>query len=73
MIVDIAMPFLFLVSLVKSRIHARIRRNCNRISILRNDHVSMKVGFVRNIFALLALPAQPIAAPRHRVVIAHVA
>jgi hypothetical protein len=48
--------------LVKSPIHAKSRRNCNCIFSLCNGNVFIKVGFVRNIFAIFALPVEPIAA-----------
>jgi hypothetical protein len=42
---------LFLL-LVKSRINVRIRRNCNGLFILNNDHVRIAGGFVRSILAV---------------------
>ena len=37
------------LTIVKSRINARIRRNSNRIFILYKDHIFVEVGFVRII------------------------
>jgi len=42
-----------LVPLVKWRVNARIRRNCNGVFILNNDHVIIAVGFARRIFGIV--------------------
>jgi hypothetical protein len=40
------------LSVVKSRINARIRRNCNWILILSNEHRLTVIGFGRSILAV---------------------
>jgi len=65
-----AMPYesdlsIFL-TIVKSRISARIRRNSNEIIRLYNTNSLVGFGFIRLIFALFPQRAHPIAAVRDR-------